>query len=416
MKFLQALPRASAPAALGSLVSLAAQGFLALVLFRMFSPEEVGVFSVTSQIAFFWASLALAQSPLSLLADQHQEPRAAARLAWRQSGWRMLWLAPLAALGVAWSGLAPAGLVWAWAAALGLAQLSWLLAQSLTLRVGSRWSMGLVRMVPPVLAAGLAVLGAWLLGGSDVPVLLVSACAGYLAGASWMRLAFQKTTPQAAGSSPALPPRQTDAPLSGDARSARLKMLHTLMDGLAATALAVSWPAHYGAQEAGWMLALLRILSFIPALVHTAWAQVVLSSAAVVRLRPMHVAWGASLLVLGVAGLVPLALNLAWLDTRWQGVSGYVWPLAAWQVAACGSAALAHLPFQKGVASAYSWACVGINTGFIVLCVALPPLGWLGLSGHLNVLSAYMVLSLLGLAIFSARVTPPALPVQVDRG
>ena len=57
---LQSLPRATAPAAIGSLVSLAAQGFLALVLFRLFSPEEVGVFSATSQLAFFWASLALA--------------------------------------------------------------------------------------------------------------------------------------------------------------------------------------------------------------------------------------------------------------------------------------------------------------------------------------------------------------------
>ena len=87
-KLLQSLPRATGPAALGSLVSLAAQGFLALVLFQLFSPEEVGVFSATSQLAFFWASLALAQSPLSLLAERHQEPRAAARRAWRQSAWR----------------------------------------------------------------------------------------------------------------------------------------------------------------------------------------------------------------------------------------------------------------------------------------------------------------------------------------
>jgi len=113
MSLFKALPRATAPAALGSLVSLAAQGFLALVLFKLFSPEAVGVFSVTSQIAFFWASLALAQSPLSLLANRHQEPRAAARQAWRQSVWRMLWLAPLAAVGVAWAGLDPGGAVWA---------------------------------------------------------------------------------------------------------------------------------------------------------------------------------------------------------------------------------------------------------------------------------------------------------------
>ena len=407
----QALPRATAPAALGSLVSLAAQGFLALVLFRLFSPEEVGVFSATSQLAFFWASLALAQSPLSLLAERHQEPRAAARRAWRHSAWRLLWLAPVAALGAVWSGLGHAAQVWAWAAALGLAQLSWLLAQSLTLRVGSRWSMGLVRMVPPVLAAAAAVLGAVLFPergeGLALPVLLVSACLGYLAGAMWMRLAFQPAThadPAAAAQASSDMPRAVEeAPPSSDPRSARLKMLHTLSDGLAATALALSWPAHYGVQEAGWLLALLRVLSFIPALVHTAWAQVVLSSDTPVRLRPLQVAWAASALVLGVGALAQLALTGDWLDARWQGLSAYVWPLVLWQVAACFVAAHAHLPFQKGVAVQHAWLCVGMNAGFIVLCVVPPWASPLGASTHMAWLSAYMLLTLAGLTIWLAK-------------
>jgi hypothetical protein len=410
-KLLQSLPRATAPAALGSLVSLAAQGFLALVLFRLFSPEEVGLFSATSQLAFFWASLALAQSPLSLLAERDQEPRAAARRAWRQSAWRMLWLAPVVALGAVWSGLGDATQVWAWATALALTQLSWLLAQSLTLRVGSRWSMGLVRMVPPVLAAAAAVLGAVLFPvrgeGLELPVLLVSACLGYLAGAFWMRLAFQPV-PSAgqafsaeAGSD--LPPAQPAAPTSSDPRSARLKMLHTLTDGLAATALALSWPAHYGVQEAGWMLALLRVLSFIPALVHTAWAQVVLSSDTKVRLRPLQVAWAAAALVLGVGALAQLALTMGWLDARWQGLSVYVWPLVLWQAAACFVAAHAHLPFQKGLAAQHSWLCVGMNAGFIALCVVLPWVSTLSASTHMVWLSAYMLLSLVALTLWVAK-------------
>jgi hypothetical protein len=410
-KLLQSLPRATAPAALGSLVSLAAQGFLALVLFRLFSPEEVGLFSATSQLAFFWASLALAQSPLSLLAERDQEPRAAARRAWRQSAWRMLWLAPVVALGAVWSGLGDATQVWAWATALALTQLSWLLAQSLTLRVGSRWSMGLVRMVPPVLAAAAAVLGAVLFPvrgeGLELPVLLVSACLGYLAGAFWMRLAFQPV-PSAgqafsaeAGSD--LPPAQPAAPTSSDPRSARLKMLHTLTDGLAATALALSWPAHYGVQEAGWMLALLRVLSFIPALVHTAWAQVVLSSDTKVRLRPLQVAWAAAALVLGVGALAQLALTMGWLDARWQGLSAYVWPLVLWQAAACFVAAHAHLPFQKGLAAQHSWLCVGMNAGFIALCVVLPWVSTLSASTHMAWLSAYMLLSLAGLTLWVVK-------------
>jgi hypothetical protein len=323
----------------------------------------------------------------------------------------MLWLAPVAALGAVWSGLGQAAQVWAWAAALALTQLSWLLAQSLTLRVGSRWSMGLVRMVPPVLAAAAAVLGAVLFPvrgeGLELPVLLVSACLGYLAGAFWMRLAFQPV-PSAgqafsaeAGSD--LPPAQPAAPTSSDPRSARLKMLHTLTDGLAATALALSWPAHYGVQEAGWMLALLRVLSFIPALVHTAWAQVVLSSDTKVRLRPLQVAWAAAALVLGVGALAQLALTMGWLDARWQGLSAYVWPLVLWQAAACFVAAHAHLPFQKGLAAQHSWLCVGMNAGFIALCVVLPWVSTLSASTHMAWLSAYMLLSLAGLTLWVAK-------------
>ena len=408
MTWWRALPRASAPAALGSLVSLAAQGFFALVLFRLFSPEEVGVFSVTSQLAFFWASLALAQSPMTLLAERHAEPRAAARRAWRQSAWRLLWLAPAAALAAVWSGLGHAAMVWAWAAALALTQLSWLLAQSLSLRVGSRRSTALVRLVPPVLAAAVAVLGAWCspwLGwGPAVPVLLLSACLGYLAGAAWMRLAFQPAEPASAaapddGQTPA-DGAPVDAPRSADPRSARLKMLHTLMDGLAATALALSWPAHYGAQEAGWMLALLRILSFIPALVHTAWAQVVLGSPTAVRLRPVHVAWAASALLLGVGGLAHVALALGWLDARWQGLSSYVGPMLLWQIAACFAAAHAHLPFQKGLAVPHSWLCVVMNAGFMAMCLGLPSIGAFTASLQMVCLAAYMLVCLTGMTLF----------------
>ncbi|WP_108330464.1 hypothetical protein [Limnohabitans sp. 2KL-1] len=402
MSLFKALPRATAPAALGSLVSLAAQGFLALVLFKLFSPEAVGVFSVTSQIAFFWGSLALAQSPLSLLANRHEEPFAAARQAWWQSVRRMLWLAPLAAVGAAWAGLGHWGAVWAWAAALCLTQLSWQLAQSLTLRVGSRWAMGGVRMVPPVLAALAVVLGAWCFHDAGASVLLGSAVLGYVAGAWWLRPAWQAGAVTQGGTQHASGGDESAAPQS-DPRSARLKMLHALVDGLAATALAVSWPAHYGAQEAGWLLAVLRILSFIPALVHTAWAQVVLGSATAVRLSPVHVAWSASVLVLGVGALAQMALALGWLDVRWQGLSGYVWPLAAWQIAACFAAAYAHWPFQKGLASVYSRLCIVIQGGFVVLCVGLPWLSDVTASQHINVVAAYMGLSLCGLTLFVVR-------------
>lgn len=400
MNWLQALPRASAPAALGSLVSLAAQGFLALALFKLFSPQQVGVFAVTSQIAFFWASLALAQSPLSLLANRQTEPCAEARQAWLQSAWRLLWLAPAAAVAVACSGLDSVGwlAVGAWAMALALSQMTWLLAQSLTLRVGSRWSVAWVRMLPPVLAAVAALWGAWLFKGTDAPVLLCAAVLGYAVGGLWLRPAWQAAAPTTT-----LPSTDEIDDGQRDPRSARLKMLHALSDGGAATALALSWSAFYGVQEAGWMLALLRILSFVPALVHTAWAQVVLSSAVVIRLRPVHVACFASLLVLLVGSSVQAAVHWGWLASAWQGLTAYVWPLVVWQIAACFMAALAHLPFQKGLAILYSWLCIAINAGLLVLLLGLA--GWAELNAHqhVTVLASFMTLSLGALSLFLVK-------------
>jgi hypothetical protein len=55
--------------ALSSAVAFALQIALALLMLRYFSPEEVGMFSVISQIGFFWTTLALAQTPLQLLAN-----------------------------------------------------------------------------------------------------------------------------------------------------------------------------------------------------------------------------------------------------------------------------------------------------------------------------------------------------------
>ena len=55
--------------ALSSAEAFALQIALALLMLRYFSPEEVGVFSVISQIGFSWTTLALAQTPLRLLAN-----------------------------------------------------------------------------------------------------------------------------------------------------------------------------------------------------------------------------------------------------------------------------------------------------------------------------------------------------------
>jgi len=100
--------------AFSSAVAFALQISLALLMLRYFSPEEVGIFSVISQISFFWATLALAQSPIRLLANQGVSISDDARHAWGSSVQRYVWLLPFATLAVWSSGLSFVNaLVWA---------------------------------------------------------------------------------------------------------------------------------------------------------------------------------------------------------------------------------------------------------------------------------------------------------------
>ncbi len=146
---------ASMPAALGSLVSLAAQALMALLLLKLYEPAAVGTFSVVAQTAFGWATLALAQSPTSLLANQHLPAMAAAREAWHISLRRWIWLVPLAFASLGWSQIHHTDVqntatsawgagMWVllfWAACISLSQMAWLLAQSLSLRIHGPWSI-----------------------------------------------------------------------------------------------------------------------------------------------------------------------------------------------------------------------------------------------------------------------------------
>jgi hypothetical protein len=86
--------------ALSSVVAFGLQIALALLMLRYFSPEEVGIFSVISQIGFFWTTLALAQTPLRLLANHGASVFEDARLAWMSSLQRFVWLLPIAVLAV----------------------------------------------------------------------------------------------------------------------------------------------------------------------------------------------------------------------------------------------------------------------------------------------------------------------------
>jgi len=186
---------------------------------------------------------------------------------------RGLGLLPVAALAVWFSQLVmwPALL---WALLLAFCQMGWMLAQSLTLRVGTPWQQALVRVLPPATAAATALTAA-LLGASlgwEGPVLLLAALLGYAVGAAWLVPAFRAHGVQHIAA-PITNASIHCAPQS-DPRSAALRMAHTLVDALLATAIVVVWQRLYGAEETGWMSALLRVLGFVPALVHMAWAQV----------------------------------------------------------------------------------------------------------------------------------------------
>lgn len=435
MNFLKTLPRATTPSAIGSLVSLAAQGLLALFLIKLFDAQDVGIFSVASQIAFCWATLALAQSPVSLLTNHLHEPRHAAATAWQQSLWRMCWLAPFMAVALYWSQSqggtitlgpahtvsSPAGSVSLeiWITLIAISQMSWLLAQSLTLRTQGPQAIALVRLVPPVLATLVAWAGAKGLGATHANTLLMASLLGYSAGMLWMLPAVRSLRdrhasialtntgkramtnhPSMRGSAFSLEERGDAAPHGNpdpmphsDPRSTRLKMLHTLTDVLCSTALAIQWQAIYGVAQAAYLLVLLRVFGFVPALVHTAWAQALISHPLAQKRSPLWVALVASALVALLGLGVEAALHWQWLQPSWQSLHTYVWPLALWQMAACLSASCAHLPFWQGRTRAFSLQSMAINTAVVAILFFSPTLG-LSAIEHLRWISAFMVLAL----------------------
>ncbi len=361
------LPRASLPIALASAASLGAQVAFSLVMLRWFAPQAVGEFSVISQIAFFWMTLALAQSPLTLLADVHRPAVQALRSALRGSLLRWLLLLPLAWLGVELSALAQPAQVLAWAALLALLQLGWYLAQPLTLRSASSRSTAWGRALPPLVALAVAgsVGAVWPQAASTS--LLLAAASGYGVGALWL-LQARKLDLVAATAEAGVAPAATQA----DNRSALLRLAHTSADALTGVALVLVWQRSHGAAQAGYLAVLLRVLGFVPTLIHAAWAQVLLAQGTRRHLSPLWIALGGALATAALGLICVLAVQLGWLAASWTGLAPYVLPLVLWQASACLLAACSHLPFQRGRASAFSFAAIGFDTlQLVVLCAPL---------------------------------------------
>jgi uncharacterized membrane protein YqaE (UPF0057 family) len=187
-------------------------------------------------------------------------------------------------------------------------------------------------------------------------------------------------------------------------------MAHTLVDALLATAIIVVWQRLYGAEETGWMSALLRVLGFLPAVVHMAWAQVALAQGQ--QNHKPQAAWASPLwlgvgafacvIVLGLSCAV--ALHQEWLDPRWSGVWTYIAPLVLWQGSACLSAAFSHRPFKTQSASAYSWACMAL--GALQAAALLIPMGIvqpMDAAQHMATFALVSCMGLLGLTVWMAR-------------
>jgi hypothetical protein len=170
-------------------------------------------------------------------------------------------------------------------------------------------------------------------------------------------------------------------------------MLHTLTDVLCSTALAIQWSSLYGPAQAAYLLVLLRVFGFVPALVHTAWAQALISRPREQSISPLWVALSASAII-GLLGLtLEAALHWQWLAPSWKNLQVYVWPLALWQMAACLSAACAHLPFWQGRTRSFSLQSMAINTTVVALLFLAPNLE-LSSAELLRWVSGFMVLGL----------------------
>ncbi len=391
--------RTSHTVALASLVAFVTQVVFALLMLRLFTPEEVGEFSVLSQIGFFWMTLALAQAPLSLLANAHLPAELAARHAWRASLARGLWLLPLVALALAFSKLNnwPALL---WVLLLAVFQMGWTLAQALSLRVGTAWQQAAVRVLPPLTATCAAVAAVLMCANTEGawPSLVLSAVLGYAVGAAWLLPAWRQAVTPTDGLDANNASPSEAASTQADPRSTRLRMAHTAVDAVLATAIVLVWQRLYGAQETGWMTALLRVLGFLPAVVHMAWAQVMLAKPQEAsRASPWWLGLAAFVCVILLGFACATALYAQWLDARWSGVWAYIAPLVLWQGCACLSAAFSHRPFQTQSAVTYSWVCLAL-----ALAQGLVLLAPLVFDIHLSateLVSVFALVSSLGLSV-----------------
>lgn len=400
-RLLAKIPSSSAPLALANISAFGIQGLFAILLLGLFSPVQVAVYFVISQIAFFWNALALAQSTTTLLANRHTDLPQATRQAFGKSVLRMLLMLPGAGLAIWLSKLQPSLTYLAWALAIALSQMAWYLAQAYLLRADTARQSAMARVLPPLIAALLTSIGQWLRW--DGPILLISALAGFAAGSLWLKGAFtnKHTTHNTATADPR-PSTQKDD------RSTLLRLSQTLIDGLFFTGLAIVWLNAYGPEHAGWLLTLMRLMGFIPSLVHTAWQQVILANPEQKQMRGLWVAMASSSIVVSLGLLINGLVHWSILPTRWHGLTDYWLPMVIWHMGGCWAATFGHLSFAKGLAVKFSK--LGITTQLIGIGILITP--WLGLPlgpvVHIHILATVNTVMTLILCALLLKAKPAA--------
>lgn len=400
-RLLAKIPRSSAPLALANISAFGIQGLFAILLLGLFSPGQVAVYFVISQIAFFWNALALAQSTTTLLANRHTDLPQATRQAFGKSVLRMLLMLPGAGLAIWLSKLQPYLTYLAWALAIALSQMAWYLAQAYLLRAGTARQSAMARVLPPLIAALLASTGQWLRW--DGPILLISALAGFAAGSLWLKGALTNKHPTHNNATAAHRPSTQK-----DDRSTLLRLSQTLIDGLFFTGLAIVWQNAYGPEHAGWLLTLMRLMGFIPSLVHTAWQQVVLANPEQKQMRGLWVAMASSGIVVCLGLLINGLVHWSILPTRWHGLTDYWLPMVIWHMGGCWAATFGHLSFAKGLAIKFSK--LGITNQLIGIGILITP--WLGLSlgpvVHIHILATVNTVMTLILCALLLKAKPAA--------
>ena len=170
-----------------------------------------------------------------------------------------------------------------------------------------------------------------------------------------------------------------------------------------ATSVVVIWQRLYGSHETGWMAATLRVMGFIPAVVHMAWAQVLLAQPRqTISISSLWVGLTGFAIVGALGAGCALALGTGWLGEQWQGVLPYLLPLVLWQGSACVVAAFSHLPFQANKADSYSRLCISVS-GLQIFVLFAPTLVELHISQHMHMI-IFSILSSIGFIFISAKI------------